>query len=214
MLIQLKPREESFTTILFQRLRKLDTLLLCEGKTETKVIKAIIKKLGIQLHGNVGVTDSEGINQLYNLTYILTLLISKTFKKVRKLAILLDSEQMAIEERVKSLVDSLKAKGYNINNIEKTCHQTYKINGIKPPIYVSINGIHSLNHFQKHTIEDHGAILLSKLNPNIKEKIKTAKDAQEIIHKEELVPLIEKSKPEQVKQAFNHIYCLLNQISK
>lgn len=41
--LQLKPREESFYTILFEKLAKVDAIILCEGRSDVEVIKAVFK---------------------------------------------------------------------------------------------------------------------------------------------------------------------------
>jgi hypothetical protein len=43
-LLQLKPREESFYSIVFNKLPRLDIIVLCEGRTEVKVVKKSYSK--------------------------------------------------------------------------------------------------------------------------------------------------------------------------
>ena len=44
-MLQLKLREESFYTILFEELAKVDAIILCEGRSDVEVVKAVFKKL-------------------------------------------------------------------------------------------------------------------------------------------------------------------------
>ncbi len=214
MLVQLKPQEESFFTIIYGKLRKLDALILCEGETEVKVIKTIIEKLGIKIPKTIGVTECSGINTVYNMTAIITLLLN-LFRKVKALGILIDSEQMTVKERVESLINSIKAREFNIKDIKPICNQTYQTIVQKPNIriVITVNGVHEYN-FKTHKIEDHAVLLAqleNKINKNI---IIKADEAKRIISKDEIIELIKTSSKENITKAYNHIICLVNTIAK
>jgi len=121
---QLKPLWKSTIGFIDKRVRGFDALVLCEGKDEVEVIKASMRKLEIKVPGNVGLSYAEGINQLYKLTKFLIVLL-KLLRKVKVIGVLLDSEKMSIEERVKSLRDSLKSKGLDAE-YERVCDQTFE----------------------------------------------------------------------------------------
>ncbi len=213
MLIQLKPRENSLIEILFRKLPRVDALVLCEGKTESEVVKTIIKKLKFDVKKVVGVTDCEGINTLYSISSVMVVL-TKLFKRIKTLGVVLDSEKLTVQERIKSFVDSLRAKGLKINEPQQVCHQTFVlcVENYDLKIYVSISGVHKFSNFKKHTIEDHGVLLLLLKNPNLKNLIGKSKTAQEIISKDTLLNLIRESGEEDLRKTFPHICCLLRNL--
>jgi len=213
MLIQLKPYEESFYNILFRKLGKLDFLILCEGKTEAEIFKALFKELRMSIPGEIGVTDAEGIDTLYELSRVM-LNLTKIFRKVKKLDVLVDAENMGIEERVKSLVNSLRSLGCKVTDLIKVCSHTFKLTVTNVTVIITVSGVESFKQFQKHTIEDHALKLLLKVNPNVKGKVESIKEAKEIIRREKILELIEKTEGKYVEEAFNHIKCLIKQLNE
>ena len=209
-LIQLRPYEESFNAIIFKKLKKLDALLLCEGKTEVEVIKTIVKRLNIAVSRNVGVTDCSGINALYDITNIAILLL-RVARKIEKLGVLMDAEEMDIDRRVGSVLQSLKSSGVSVGKVEELCSQTRKVTlpDLERTLYIAVSGDFSYN-FKTHMLEDHAITLLmleGKLN---EESLKQIAVASEIVDRRELIKHIDSSMLENVAKAFNHIVCLLN----
>lgn len=83
---------------------------------------------------------------------------------------------------------------------------------ITSKIYVSANGIHEFSNFEKHTIEDHGVLLLLLKDPSIKDRIKESKSAQNIISKDTLLKPVKESTEKEPYKAFRHVCCLLRNL--
>ena len=151
---------------------------MCEGRDETELVKAIVRKLGIEFKGCLGITDAGGIENLYELAKIMVNLI-KSFRKVKALGLITDSEEMSPEERVKSSADSLGSVGVEIRGVEERCFQTYEITRTDEDIklYAAVSGLHGVHRdldfsrFRKHSINDHVALLISLEDRGAKEEL-------------------------------------------
>lgn len=76
---------------------------------ESGVVKIIAKKLRPDVHRTIGITDCGGTDALYSLSSVVVVL-TRLFKKVKTLGILLDSEGFTIHGRAESFVGSLRAR--------------------------------------------------------------------------------------------------------
>ncbi|MCD6368809.1 MAG: hypothetical protein J7L38_03320, partial [Thermoproteales archaeon] len=104
MMLQLKPLEESFFKFIHKGLKRLDAVILCEGKDEAKAFKAVARRLGFETPGCIGVTDAEGIKNVPKLIGSIILLM-RVARKIKGLAVLVDMEELDPRERVKRLTD-------------------------------------------------------------------------------------------------------------
>jgi len=103
MLVQLKPRHEAFYGFVFDKLTRLNALILCEGKTEAEVVKEITKKLGVLSQGfSVGVTDCEGIDVVPRMTSAV-LALTKLSRKLKVVVVIIDAEDMDVEGRMRRI---------------------------------------------------------------------------------------------------------------
>ena len=157
MLVQLKPHQETFYKFVMNKLRSLDAIVLCEGKMEVKVVKRIIRKLNLEIKGFVGITNCEGISHVPVMTCVVALL-ARLARKLKVIAVIMDAEEMSIKDRAESMINSLRARKLNVEDLEPINSQVFRtfitINEKKLTLLIAINGDYTLP-FEKHKIEDH-----------------------------------------------------------
>lgn len=129
--------------------------------------------------------------------------LARFSRKLETIAILVDAEKETPQERIKSIVDSLKSRNIKITkDPEKCCKQTYKteilVNNRKITLIISVSGIYTVSK-EKHTIEDHMVKLIGGQ--------KVVKNKQQIL--EETLKAIEKADIAKLNQAFPHIHCMI-----
>ncbi|MCD6514831.1 MAG: hypothetical protein J7L07_07895 [Candidatus Odinarchaeota archaeon] len=214
MIIQLKPSDVSFTEFLFNKLKKLDIILLCEGKTDVETVKAIVDKLNIEINLTIGITDCEGIDKVIPLTNAI-ILLARLSRKMKKLAILVNVETMDFEDRVKSIADSLNAHNLTVSELKRSAeNESVFTLKIKPdgnrilPLIVAVSGIKEFN-FEKHCIEDHAVKLMLLERKISSNELSKYSEAKQIISGNEIINEIKKAHKENIKRAFSHIVHLL-----
>lgn len=217
MLVQLKPGEELFYKFVFNEFKRFDAMLLCEGGTEVKVVKAIIGKLGIEIKLALGLTDCEGINMVPQLAGVIALL-ARISRKLKVLSVLVNAETMDFIDRVESITNSLKSKGLQVSDPQPItrCNQVFqldiKINSRTLPLIIAVNGIKEFK-FAKRCIEDH-AVKLMLLEGKIgSQEVLKYGEAKQIVRGNEIIENIRNSNKENIILAFNHITCLLNSLA-
>ncbi|MCD6489102.1 MAG: hypothetical protein J7K21_07770, partial [Desulfurococcales archaeon] len=154
---QLKPMEEGFFYFIFNRLKPMSTVILCEGDTDVKILKAVIKKLGLVLD-STGITDCEGVN---NEPKIIWAIISLTAvaRKLENIIAIVDADEDDYYTKTIKIIDSLRSRGINMDNIEpvKCSKQVFKTT-VKTSkninLIIIVNGVQELP-FNTHEVEDH-----------------------------------------------------------
>ena len=127
MLVQLKPHHEAFYRFVFDKLMRLNVLILCEGKTEVEVVKKIAEKLRISLQDfSVGVTDCEGIEVVPQMTSSV-LALARLSRRLKVMVVIIDAEDMNIEDRIRSFADGLRARGARVSNPSPIDDQVYSV---------------------------------------------------------------------------------------
>ncbi len=216
MLVQLKPHHEAFYRFVFDKLMRLNALILCEGKTEVEVVKKIAEKLGISLQDfSVGVTDCEEIEVVSRMTSAV-LALARLSRRLKVMVVIIDAEDMNVKDRIRSFVDGLRARGTQIGvqvfNPSPINDQVYSVKVIVEnrtlAMIIAINGVFTLS-FQRHKLEDHAVKLLLLSGKMSDEDLERYKDSKEVIGRNRIVELIEDSNEEHVKCAFNHIHLAL-----
>jgi hypothetical protein len=80
-ILQLKPREESFHRILFEKLMKIDITVLGEGQSDVEVSKAVFNKLiGASNRFVIGFTDCEGFRNVEYMAKVIARLVGLQLK--------------------------------------------------------------------------------------------------------------------------------------
>ena len=127
MLVQLKPHHEAFYRFVFDKLMRLNVLILCEGKTEVEVVKKIAEKLGISLQDfSVGVTDCEGIEVVSRMTSSV-LALARLSRRLKVMVVIIDAEDMNVKDRIRSFADGLRARGARVSNPSPIDDQVYSV---------------------------------------------------------------------------------------
>ena len=215
-LIQLKPLEESFYIMVFDKLAKLDSIVLCEGKTEVETVKHVVEKLGFKVDLNVGLADYEGIRVVPRIVQAIAAL-AKIARKIRSIGVLVDSEKQTYYERVNSVIDSLRAKNINVEKptplggSRQVFKTNLRINEKTIALIVAVSGVENYP-FKKHTIENHALelmILENKLKP---EKLNVLKEAKDLVNREKILEIISGSSKENIEKAFDYIVKMLKEL--
>lgn len=202
-IIQLKPKEQTFYQMARNLTKKLKIIMLCEGKEDVETFKALITKIKIPCR-NVGITDCEGISTLKEIAaYIATL--ARIARKLEKIALVVDADEQPVEQRVKSLLKSLQARGLNIKETLPISESLYKIKIDSNNLVLKIAGNLELP-FQRHTMEDY-LVKLLLLNGSINnQQLGKTRDAKTVLAEQERAHvIIESSLKENIEQAYGNI---------
>jgi 5S rRNA maturation endonuclease (ribonuclease M5) len=203
LILQLKPKEQTFYQMARNLTKKLKIIMLCEGKEDVETLKALIAKIEIPCR-NIGITDCEGISTLKEIAvYIATL--ARIARKLEKIALVVDADEQTVEQRFQSLLEFLKARGLNIKETLPLSEALYKIKIDGNDLVLKIAGNLELP-FQRHTMEDH-LVKLLLLNGSINDQqLGRTRDAKTVLAGQERAHVIIKnSLKENVEQAYGNI---------
>jgi len=208
LLCQLKPKTEFFS---FARdlTRRLATVILCEGKTDTTLLKTLISKAGIEVTKSVGITDCGGVSSLEQVAAY-TAALARISRRLKEIVLIVDANEHTPGQRFQSLMNSLRANQIEIEEEEIISEYVYKAITPKTIILVKIAGKLDLP-FRKHMIEDY-AVLLLILNGEVKQnELTLSSSAKEFLdrHGKDIISIIEESEREKVQQAFSNLIELL-----
>jgi len=220
-LVQLKPSEASLMEFIHAGRKHFDVFILCEGYTDAEVIKRVVSKLNISGEKYIAITNAEGLENLYILAATIISML-RLFRRVKVLTLIVDADRMKIEDRVRSIVDSLKAHGFEVDYTPIGYHLYEIIPKAQPGkirIYVAISGVEEYG-FEKHELEDH-IIKLLELRKDIEriqiEKTRMAKELLAISGFDDIqkiLKIIDNSKPEEVEYALRHIVEVIHLVVK
>jgi len=212
---QLEPTGDTFYNFIFQKLKAIDVVIICEGVIDKKVVKKIMSISEINTNVKVGIINAGGIDLAYDIATIIASL-ANIARKLKSIGVLIDAENFTIDERVKSLLNSLRAYELVIHMPLHAEGQTYKViigttHGRTMDLVIAVSGDFDLP-FEAHKLEDHGVRLLLMEGAISQGQVKNFRDAKELISKEELLALLEKSQINNIKLAFRHIYTMLKML--
>lgn len=212
-LIQLKPQEQFWLQMCKNLTRRFRVMILCEGKRDAEVLKALVGKLEIPLRGNIGITDCGGIPAIKDVA-IFVATLARLSRKLAKIAVIVDADTHTFDQKAGSIIDSLKANKIDIKETRQVAESLHNAKTEKLDILIQIAGIKDLP-FQKHTIDDY-IVQLLLLEGKIEDKeIKKAREAKEIVdeQEEDAKTIIENTEREKVEQAFRNIMDLLKVVA-
>ncbi|RLF15456.1 MAG: hypothetical protein DRN06_05945 [Thermoprotei archaeon] len=203
--------------VLLKRVRRVDALVLCEGAMEALVVEKLSARLRVVSEKkNVAVIDCEGLDALRRgvLPAVLALVIGKVVRRAKVLGVLIDLEELDYEGRLRSLLDGIKARGYDIGELERVCEATWRVVVAMPrreaQIVVSLSGIPEFE-LERHTIEDH-LLYLKVLEGAIADGVVSRIErAGEAVSKED-VSLLDEARGGNLEKAFGHVLCLLRSV--
>ncbi len=223
MIMQLKPSERSYETFVLSDVKSFKVFILCEGRTESEVLKILYKRLGFSIDKPIAISDCGGINKVYGIAQSIAL-IANLSRKLSVLAVVVDADELEFNGRFNSLVNSLRSQGIEVNTqcqvLDKQIFKT-RIKGLKRDFdfYVVVNGVTDYE-FPKHVLEDHVIKLLElqgKLRDIAKESI-TSKvgSSKELIrsHGIDVIKEISNAEVGVLRESFSHLVRFLELIRK
>jgi len=212
---QLEPTGDTFYNFIFQKLKAIDIVIICEGTIDKKVVKKIMSISEINTNVKVGIINAGGIDLAYDIATIIASL-ANIARKLKYIGVLIDAESFTIDERVVSLLNSLRSHGLVIRTPSHVEGQIYKVtigtaHGRSIDLVIAVSGDFDLP-FKTHKLEDHGVRLLLMEGIISKEEVENSRDAKELVSEERLLDLLESSQVDNIKLAFRHIYTLLKML--
>jgi len=215
---QLGPTIDEIYSFISQRQETINIVIICKGKIDMYVVKKIMTISKINTDIKIGMINAGGIDKAYELVPSIAVL-ANIARKLKAIGVLIDAEDSTIDERVNSLLDSLRSHGVKIDPLLQAEGQTYKvtITTIEAThrraidLVIAVSGDFGLP-FQNHKLEDHGVRLLLAEGAINEEQVKVTKDAKKIISRERLLELLENSHIDNIKYAFRHIYTMLEML--
>ena len=212
-LFQLKPIEQSFFRVCRDLTKKFRAIILCEGDKDATTLKSLIAKMNVQITGNIGITDCGGFPTIREIAaYVASL--ARLSRKLAKIALIVDANEESLDQRFRSIVDSLRANGVNVQSTQTIAESIYMAKTESLDILIKIAGIVNLS-LQSHAMEDY-AIQLLIIGDEVEERqlnsFRTAKDFLNQIDREP-EEIIRQSQDERVEQAYENIIELLHLIS-
>lgn len=221
MLVQLKA-SDAFKEIIAS-VKKVKAIVLCEGGNDVKVFKIVAKRLGFTDRlRDVVVTDAEGLDVLRRDLFpsMLSLIVGRVISRPKPLALLIDANKSAPNERVSSIIDALKSREvYDVVSCTQICSCTWIMDIKTPaigeiPVLIAVSGIfHSpFEELETHELEDHIAYL-KLLTGNLGEgEVKRVKRASQLVTNNDF-SLVESVDARTLTKAFEHMECLLEQLT-
>lgn len=207
-MFQLKPLEESFFRIIHNRMPKFSALILCEGKSDAEIIKAVARKQDIELI-NVAITDCGGVENIPEIASAIASL-ARLSRRLELLATVIDLDDKTCSERFQSLVNSLNARDTQVKNVKEVERNIYnaRLEASRELDFKAVFvGVEELPT-KKHEIEDH-MLKLQMLEGKISKDDVRVSRAKELVRSEETLKIIEEASKENVEEAFKPIVRLL-----
>jgi hypothetical protein len=165
----------------------------------------------------MGITDCEGIDNIPGMAQAITSL-AKVSVKLKTMIVIADAEDLSVDVRVQSIIDSLRSKGASISDLQPLmeCNQVYRANmrveGRVIILMMAVSGDFDLP-FKKHGIEDHGVrLLLLKRVVEESELYRYESAKHIIVDQSALLKYIDNSDKENVKRTFSHLYHVLKHV--
>lgn len=212
-LFQLKPVEERFLKICRNFTKKFEAIILCEGEEDAKTLKTLVAKMPVQIASNIAITDCGGFPTIREIArYAATL--ARLSRRLERIVLIVDANEHPIEQRLQSIVNSLRAHQVNVRSTEAIAESIYRIEVNDLEILSKIAGIMTLP-FQSHAMEDYAAQLLvirGKFEVSQMADFHKAKDFLSQVD-EKAEEVIEQAPDELVQQAFENILSLLDLLS-
>lgn len=207
-----RDRLKNFLRMARNMTKKFDILILCEGDDDLNVLKALIKKLGIQISENVCLNNCGGISELKKFASIAATL-AKLSRRLKTIVLIADADTQAVQERVHSLKQSLEAQGIKTRRLKAVSGTIYRISSKRLNFLVKVAGKMDLP-FQKHEMEDYAVHLLI-IKGDIKESelnnFQKSSDFIEVYNKKANTIILE-SQENEVKQAYENVINLLTML--
>lgn len=197
VLSQLKPSEN----LLYGAVRRFHAIILCEGKRDVDVLKAVIRKLNLPFQKNVGITDCGGLVKLKDTASIMAAL-ARISRKLEVVGVLVDANKSSPPKRVEALINSLRAKTGGVGDVSEVEDGIFVVNVGRLKFIIYILGDERLP-FQKHEMEDYLVDLMIE-NGQIDSREIAGVSAKSFLEERDVdsLDLVESSGADAVKKAF------------
>ncbi len=217
--LQLKPYEEAFYNIARSIRRKLSSIIICEGSDDAKILKSIIRKIGIECKATIGVSHGGGQPSIDELIeYVIVL--SRLSRRLKSIGLVIDSEELTPHEKYLNILSKLKGKQQDIgfSKIEEVViEENFYMLKIRFDqrvinLLMAISGLTEYP-FKHHMIEDHALKLAFKekdLDQSIVNDLTRSKEAFNSV--DNIIALIERASKENIIASFNHLINLIKYV--
>jgi len=168
--IQLKLLRESFYLV-FEKLAPLSAVVLCEDHSDAKVAKRILKKMeseGVigRISLKVGFADVGGKDNVPRMLDAI-LSLTRSSRRLKDIVVVIDGDEYSVDDRVKSIVDSLTSRGALIEGLQRddVSNQVYisrvTVDKRSLRLLIAVNGDYSMP-FKRRCLEDHCVKLMGE----------------------------------------------------
>jgi DNA-binding Lrp family transcriptional regulator len=168
--IQLKLLRESFYLV-FGKLAPLSAVVLCEGHSDAEVAKRILKKMeseGVigRILLKVGFADVGGRDNVPRMLDAI-LSLTRNSRRLKDIVVVIDGDEYSVDDRVKSIVDSLTSRGALIEGLQRddVSNQVYisrvTVDRRSLRLLIAVNGDFSMP-FKRRCLEDHCVKLMGR----------------------------------------------------
>jgi hypothetical protein len=189
-------------------------VVLCEGQSDAEVAKRILKKMeseGVigEISLKVGFTDVGGRDNVPKMLDAI-LSLTRSSRRLKDIVVVVDGDEYSVDDRVKSIVDSLESRGALIEGLQRDSvfNQVYifriTVGGRSLRLLIAVNGDYSMP-FKRRCLEDHCVKLMGR---RVMEGVESSK---QLVRVKECLEHIERAGAGRVCEAFHHI-CRVFQI--
>jgi DNA-binding Lrp family transcriptional regulator len=212
--IQLKLLRESFYLV-FGKLAPLSAVVLCEGHSDAEVAKRILKKMeseGVigRILLKVGFADVGGRDNVPRMLDAI-LSLTRSSRRLKDIVVVIDGDEYSVDDRVKSIVDSLTSRGALIEGLQRddVSNQVYisrvTVDKRSLRLLIAVNGDYSMP-FKRRCLEDHCVKLMGR---RVVEGVESSK---RLVSVDECLEYIGGVDARRVCEVFDHI-CRVFQIT-
>jgi DNA-binding Lrp family transcriptional regulator len=212
--IQLKLLRESFYLV-FGKLAPLSAVVLCEGHSDAEVAKRILKKMeseGVigRILLKVGFADVGGRDNVPRMLDAI-LSLTRSSRRLKDIVVVIDGDEYSVDDRVKSIVDSLTSRGALIEGLQRddVSNQVYisrvTVDRRSLRLLIAVNGDYSMP-FKRRCLEDHCVKLMGR---RVVEGVESSK---RLVSVDECLEYIGGVDARRVCEVFDHI-CRVFQIT-
>jgi DNA-binding Lrp family transcriptional regulator len=212
--IQLKLLRESFYLV-FGKLAPLSAVVLCEGHSDAEVAKRILKKMeseGVigRILLKVGFADVGGRDNVPTMLDAI-LSLTRSSRRLKDIVVVIDGDEYSVDDRVKSIVDSLTSRGALIEGLQRddVSNQVYisrvTVDKRSLRLLIAVNGDYSMP-FKRRCLEDHCVKLMGR---RVVEGVESSK---RLVSVDECLEYIGGVDARRVCEVFDHI-CRVFQIT-
>lgn len=192
--------------------RKLKVMILCEGDEDERDLNALTDKLMISVPNDIGLTCCGGVDQLQELApYVAAL--ANVSRTLRRVFLIIDADGSTVEQRIRSLSQSLEAHNIIIENLELVAGSIYRAMSGNLSLLIKVAGEMSLP-FERHERDDYAVRLLILNGEITADELRGFSKSSDFLNScnKSSDTIIRNSPEDNVRQAYENIVNLLQMI--